>query len=534
VGGVSVTLTDARQPQQPQTTLTDASGNYSFPNLPAGGDYRITASKPGYLLTPPARTVNALEANRTESFIAIPVYSVAGAVTTADGKGLDGVTVALEGAESRTVVTDANGRYSFANIPQGASVTLVPSKKNYIINPAQQTFVVSGNKPDVNFTAAPSPSVVQFSAASYQSNESDAQAVVTIVRTGNTSVESTFTFSTVDEQGQASCLEAGGAASFRCDYAGVVITLTFAPGEMQKTIKIPLIDDAHPERAETLQFRLLNESDSTTVLGTIHTASLTIDDNDNAPAPNPILSTPLFVRMQYLDFLAREPEAGEPWSAVLNNCSDVNNNPLCDRIHVSSSFFNSPEFRLKGLYAFTHYRVAFGRKPVYDEIMPDMRNLTGATEAEVYRKRADLSVDFTERAEFKKLYDALNATAFVNALLDRYALQQITTPDPANPESGAKVVLTRADLIGRLDVSGAQSLTRAQVLRAVAESNEVGVAEYNGAFVAMQYYGYLRRSPDEEGYQAWLKVINQDSNNIRRMIDGFMNSVEYRLRFGQP
>jgi hypothetical protein len=66
------------------------------------------------------------------------------------------------------------------------------------------------------------------------------------------------------------------------------------------------------------------------------------------------------------------------------------------------------------------------------------------------------------------------------------------------------------------------------------ESAEVGAAEYNRAFVAMQYYGYLRRTPEEDGYQAWLKVINKDPNNVRVMVDGFMNSTEYRLRFGRP
>jgi hypothetical protein len=95
------------------------------------------------------------------------------------------------------------------------------------------------------------------------------------------------------------------------------------------------------------------------------------------------------------------------------------------------------------------------------------------------------------------------------------------------------VVLTRADLVGRLGASGAQSLTRAQVLRAMVESDEVGGAEYNKAFVAMQYYGYLRRSPEEDGYQAWLRVINQDPNNVRAMVNGFMNSTEYKLRFGR-
>lgn len=78
----------------------------------------------------------------------------------------------------------------------------------------------------------------------------------------------------------------------------------------------------------------------------------------------------------------------------------------------------------------------------------------------------------------------------------------------------------------------ARTLTRAQVLRAVADSDAVAAAEFNNAFVAMQYYGYLRRKPDNEGFQAWLRVLQ--AGNVRAMVDGFLNSVEYKLRFGQP
>jgi hypothetical protein len=298
------------------------------------------------------------------------------------------------------------------------------------------------------------------------------------------------------------------------------------------------VDDAHVEGAEKVQLRLFNLVGAGP--GARTTATLTITDTDAPGAQNPVLQTPFFVRMQYLDFLSREPEPREPWSGVLNNCADIFNldsqspSALCDRIIVSQSFFGSPEFRLKGFYAFTFYRVAFDRRPAYEEIIMDMRSVTGATGEEVYRKRAAHPVNFTLRPEFKGLYDALGDAAFVDALLDRYGLREITAPDPADPEGGAKVLLTRANLINRLGTPGAQSLTRAQVLRAFVESNEVGAAEYNKAFVAMQYYGYLRRTPEEDGYQAWLRVINQDPNNVRIMVNGFMNSTEYRLRFGQP
>ena len=76
------------------------------------------------------------------------------------------------------------------------------------------------------------------------------------------------------------------------------------------------------------------------------------------------------------------------------------------------------------------------------------------------------------------------------------------------------------------------TLARAQVLRALAESAEVYSKFYNEAFVVMQYFGYLRRDPDIL-YLDWIKIMNENGGDYRGMIDGFMNSLEYRQRFGQ-
>ncbi|HKP71525.1 MAG TPA: DUF4214 domain-containing protein, partial [Pyrinomonadaceae bacterium] len=252
-------------------------------------------------------------------------------------------------------------------------------------------------------------------------------------------------------------------------------------------------------------------------------------DNDLPGAANPIFNNQFFVRQQYLDFLSREPEANEPWTAVLNNCSDVNNNPACDRLTVSSSFFRSVEFQLKGLFVYRFYSLSFGRLPTYAEIIPDMRSVTGQTAEEVFQKRAQFSNDWVQRPLFQSLYGGTTSSDFVNSLMGRYNLSSITTFDPATPDGTAKVTLTRADLINRLN---AATLTRAQVVRAIVESDEVFNAEFNRAFVAMQYFGYLRRDPDEGGFNAWLNYLNSHPSDFRTMVDGFMNSVEYKLRFG--
>jgi dipeptidyl aminopeptidase/acylaminoacyl peptidase len=43
---------------------------------------------------------------------------------------------------------------------------------------------------------------------------------------------------------------------------------------------------------------------------------------------------------------------------------------------------------------------------------------------------------------------------------------------------------------------------------AMIEISEFKTREYNPAFVLMQYFGYLRRDPDEGGYFFWLDVLN--------------------------
>jgi hypothetical protein len=42
------------------------------------------------------------------------------------------------------------------------------------------------------------------------------------------------------------------------------------------------------------------------------------------------------------------------------------------------------------------------------------------------------------------------------------------------------------------------------------------------------------QTPEEEGCQAWLRYLNANPTDFRTMVNGFMNSVEHRLRFGNP
>src|SRR5678816_3164047 len=62
----------------------------------------------------------------------------------------------------------------------------------------------------------------------------------------------------------------------------------------------------------------------------------------------------------------------------------------------------------------------------------------------------------------------------------------------------------RDALVAGLD---AATETRATVLRKISEAPEMRSRELNRAFVAMEYFGYLRRDPDTSGFNFWLNKL---------------------------
>jgi hypothetical protein len=89
----------------------------------------------------------------------------------------------------------------------------------------------------------------------------------------------------------------------------------------------------------------------------------------------------------------------------------------------------------------------------------------------------------------------------------------------------------RDEMVAGLDGS---TETRATVLRKVAELEELGLREFNLAFVQMEYFGYLRRDPDTAGFNFWLNKLNAFGGDFRaaEMVKAFILSGEYRQRFG--
>jgi len=108
-------------------------------------------------------------------------------------------------------------------------------------------------------------------------------------------------------------------------------------------------------------------------------------------------------------------------------------------------------------------------------------------------------------------------------------------------------VLSSAERTTAINLFGAAGDTsntrvRAQVVRQVAEDQDLYDAEFNRAFVLAQYFGYLRRNPndapestlDYTGYDFWLRKLNQFNGNYGNadMVKAFLSSGEYRRRVG--
>jgi hypothetical protein len=221
-----------------------------------------------------------------------------------------------------------------------------------------------------------------------------------------------------------------------------------------------------------------------------------------------------FIRQQYLDILARQPDQTgfNNWVSTLGNCPNggFGEPPTsnCDRLHVAAGFFQSDEFLNRGYFAFRFYMVAFGQKPTYAQFIPDLAQVGGPkSPAEEESAKAAFADAFVQRPEFTAKYGALSGQALANALTTNAGLPAYTvTPGQTN----------------------------GQILRSIAETTAAFNKFYTEGIVSILYFGFQRRDPDTIGYQNNVTTLNANPNNLRHMIFIFIYSSEYRQRFGPP
>jgi hypothetical protein len=435
-----------------------------------------------------------------------------------------------------------------SSIPKAGGFLTLPATGVYTIGATSFSGGDDGNY-TLRLTDNSAANSVSLSSSAYNVDEGVSGAglgtdglglrIINVTRTGDTSGTATIDYATSD-----------GTASHQKDYTQALGTLVFGPNETSKSFNVFITDDAFQESPETLQLTLSNPSGTT--LGATPSATLTINSaNDPASGASPVLAasfnTPFFVRQQYLDFFSREPDAPgfNFWQGEINQCGTNAQCREVKRINVSAAFFLSIEFQETGYYVYRMYKAAYGDAtspnvagtvPVVrlSEFLPDTQRIgEGVVVGQVSwqelleSNKNAFAREFVLRPRFISAYPlSLTPAEFVDKL-----------------NQSAGLVLTQserdqyvADLTAAPDVAGG----RASVLRSVAENATLRQRELNRAFVLMQYYGYLRRNPDDlpdadfRGWKFWLDKLNQFNGNFvaAEMVKAFLASDEYVDRFG--
>ncbi|MCU1268599.1 MAG: multicopper oxidase type 3 [Acidobacteria bacterium] len=230
---------------------------------------------------------------------------------------------------------------------------------------------------------------------------------------------------------------------------------------------------------------------------------------DAVPVLNPLDTSGFFVRQQYLDFLNREPdEAGfNFWVRNIESCGAETACIERRRIDVSAAFFLSTEFQQTGGLVDGLYRASFDRRPLYAEFMPDVRQL-------VTNKTAFVDA-FVNRAAFHTAFDSMSNDMYVDSLITH-----------------TRVDFSASERRALVDGLTGGTLTRSRALQRITENQQFINARRNEAFVMMEYFGYLRRDPDESGYRFWLDKMNRFAGDSQdaEMVRAFLLSDEYRRR----
>jgi hypothetical protein len=510
IGGATVTLSGT----QAGTTTTDVSGNYSFDGLPAGGNYNLTPSKAGQY-TGFSTSVNNLTGNQTVNLRLSHYVNVSIHVTDASsGNGVSGVTIKINDLGFGFAQTNVNGDLNL-NISVSSTggsnfpLTLTPQKPGYVFDPTSVALDGQGGDQIFNFKASLSNApltFVLFGAQSFSVGEGDGSATITVIRTGDTSGAVSVGYFTGD----------ASAATQKTDYTMATGTLNFAPGETSKTFRVLITDNAYVQGPHALFLQLVNPTGGA-LLGTPNFVPLLILDNDTTQAStNPLDDARFFVRQHYSDFLARvpDPDGLDYWTNQLALCGGDAECLKRKRIDVSAAFFIAQEFQETSYVIYRLNSAALGLIPTYTHFMTDRNALIGG--ADLKQSTKAFADGFVERGIFKQFYpDSLTPEEFVNKLFDTARLTPFTQE--------------RAQQIQEMTVNGK---TRAQVLLDVIELPAFKAREYNPAFVLTQYYGYLRRDPEPDGFAFWLNVLNKEPGNFRGMVCSFITSAEYQQRFG--
>jgi len=269
------------------------------------------------------------------------------------------------------------------------------------------------------------------------------------------------------------------------------------------------------------------------------TASLALSGLGFPPVSNRIDDSQFFVSQHYLDFLNRSPDAPglSFWTNNIDSCAADSQCREVKRIDTSAAFFLSIEFQRTGFLVYRLYKASFPERPERPRALPRYLEFISDTQ-EIGRGVVVGNIGWDQTLE-------VNTVTFLNGFVGRAEFQanfpaQLTAAqyvDKLNVQVGGALSIAERNALVNGMLAGQE--TRATVLRKVAEDSDFSAAEFNRAFVLMQYFGYLRRNPNDapdlnfSGYDFWLAKLDQFGGDFRRaeMVKAFISSIEYRDRF---
>ncbi len=367
---------------------------------------------------------------------------------------------------------------------------------------------------------------VQFSAASLSINEDQGSGLVSVTRSGDTSMPATADYVSFDDSARQSS-----------KYIIATGSLSFASGETTKSIRVLIIDNVFVEGNQILYLNLIDSFGAG--LNSPGRSALTIVDNDTTPpTANPLdnSNAQFYVREHYYDFFSREPDP-PGFAFWIDQITSCGTDPACveiRRINVSAAFFISIEFQETGYLVHRFYNASLDRAtglPRYLEFLRDTQTIGRGVvvnapgwEAQLESNKVGYADKFVLRPEFKLLYPlTLTPREYVDAL---YA--------------HARIIPSAVERQAAIDEFNTPTGARGRALRRVVENQTLKAREFNRAFVLAQYFGYLRRNPDDppdnnlDGFNFWLNKLNQFNGNFvdAEMVKAFIVSGEYRGRFG--
>jgi hypothetical protein len=509
--------------------------NAGFFSLPLTGNYVVYAtsfSADGTTGSTGAYTIGLLTATSC-SYSISPTTQSASAASGSNSFSISAPAgcgwTALSNASWITTSSSGSGNGA-ANYSVAANSGIARSGT---ISVGGQLFTVSQSAGTAN--------TVQFSAANYSVNEAAGFANITVTRSGSSSSSASVAYAT-----------SNGTAKEGRNYVAAFGAVKFAAGETSKTFAVLIIDNAFVDGAKTVN--LLLSTPTGGALSTPASASLTINDNDISMGANTIDQPRSFVQLHYYDFLSRYPDQSgwDFWTNQITSCASDASCIDAKRVNVSAAYFLSIEFQQTGYLVERLYKVAYGDAagastfgsshtlPVpivrLNEFLPDTQQISqgvvvGQTgwEQAVENNKVAFTTEFVQRARFTSAFPtSMTPEAFVTKLYANAGLSAIGPTFVA-------VITEFHGAANTIDVAA-----RARALRSVAENSTLVTNEFNRAFVLMQFFGYLRRNPndpqdtDYTGYDFWLTKLNQFNGSFVNadMVKAFITSSEYRQRFG--